>query len=109
MPLTFEQLTRNVQEWAAARGIYEHSSARAQLLKAISEMGELADAEIEDDGTAPSIGEDLALFERLAGGTPIHASPLEHQGFAMEHPRGRSRNFVGWWQFRELFEERSMA
>ena len=52
MPLTFEQLTRNVQEWAAARGIYEHSSARAQLLKAFSEMGELADAEIADDGTA---------------------------------------------------------
>lgn len=47
MPLTFEQLTRNVQEWAAARGIFEHSSARAQLLKAFSEMGELADAEIE--------------------------------------------------------------
>ena len=84
MPLTFEQLTRNVQEWAAARGIYARSNA-------------------------PSIGEDLALFERLAGGTPIHASPLEHQGFAMEHPRGRSRNFVGWWQFRDLFEERSMA
>ena len=54
MPLTFEQLTRNVQEWAAARGIYAHSSARAQLLKAFSEMGELADAEIEDDGTAAS-------------------------------------------------------
>ena len=52
MPLTFEQLTRNVQEWAAARGIYTHSNARAQLLKAFSEMGELADAEIEDDGTA---------------------------------------------------------
>ena len=52
MPLTFEQLTRNVQEWSAARGIYEHSSGRAQLLKAFSEMGELADAEIEDDGTA---------------------------------------------------------
>ena len=109
MPLTFEQLTRNVQEWAFERGIYEHSNARAQLLKAFSEMGELADAEIEDDGTAPSIGEDLALFERLAGGTPVHASPLEHQGFAMAHPRGRSRNFVGWWQFRDLFEERSMA
>ena len=64
---------------------------------------------LKHDGTAPSIGEDLALFERLAGGTPIHASPLEHQGVAMEHPRRRSRNFVGWRQFRELFEERSMA
>ena len=64
---------------------------------------------LKHDGTAPSIGDDLALFERLAGGTPIHASPLEHQGLAMEHPRRRSRNFVGWWQFRELFEERSMS
>lgn len=52
MPLTFEQLTRNVQEWAAARGIYAHSSARAQLLKAFSEMGELADAEVKGDGLA---------------------------------------------------------
>ena len=50
-----------------------------------------------------------ASVERLAGGTPIHASPLEHQGVAMEHPRRRSRNFVGWWQFRELFEERGEA
>ena len=52
MPLTFEQLTRNVQEWAAARGIYAPSNARAQLLKAFSEMGELADAEITWDGLA---------------------------------------------------------
>ena len=123
MPLTFEQLTRNVQEWAAARGIYEHSSARAQLLKAFSEMGELADAEIEDDGTAAAdaVGDvlvclinfcamsGLGITDCLAGGTPIHASPLEHQGLARKHPRRRSRNFVGWWQFRELFEARSMA
>ena len=52
MPLTFEQLAGNVQEWAAARGIYEHSTARAQLLKAFSEMGELADAEVKGDGLA---------------------------------------------------------
>ena len=42
MPLTFEQLTLNVESWASERG-----NARAQLLKAFSEMGELADAEIE--------------------------------------------------------------
>lgn len=47
MPLTFEQLTRNVQEWAAARGIYARSNARAHLLKAFSELGELADAELK--------------------------------------------------------------
>lgn len=64
---------------------------------------------LKHDGTAPSIGEDLALFERLAGGAPIHASPLEHQGFAMPVAGVRSRNFVGWWQFRELLEERGVA
>ena len=52
MPLTFEQLAGSVQEWAAARGIYAHSNARAQLLKAFSEMGELADAELKWDGLA---------------------------------------------------------
>lgn len=106
MPLTFEKLVLNVEAWAAERGIYKHSNARAQLLKAFSEVN---NRQLKHDGTAPSIGEDLALFERLAGGTPIHASPLEHQGAAREHPRRRSRNFVGWWRFRELFEERSMA
>lgn len=52
MPLTFEKLVLNVEAWAAARGIYEHSSARTQLLKAFSEMGELADAEIKWDDPA---------------------------------------------------------
>ena len=52
MPLTFEQLALNVEAWSTERGIYEHSNARAQLLKAFSEMGELADAEIKGDGLA---------------------------------------------------------
>ena len=52
MPLTFEKLVLNVEAWAAERGIYKHSSARAQLLKAFSEMGELADAEIKWDAPA---------------------------------------------------------
>lgn len=34
---------------------------------------------LNHDGSKPSIEKDLALYERLAGSTPIHASPLEHQ------------------------------
>lgn len=34
-----------VVNWSINRGIIQHSNARAQLLKAISEVGELADAE----------------------------------------------------------------
>ncbi len=47
--LTFEQFQTNVQEWSEARGIYEHSTALAQALKAVSEVGELADATIKND------------------------------------------------------------
>ena len=52
MPLTFEQLTGNIEAWAEERGICKHSNARAQLLKAFSEMGELADAELKWDAPA---------------------------------------------------------
>lgn len=50
--LTFEQFQTNVQEWSEARGIYEHSTALAQALKAVSEVGELADATIKNDRDA---------------------------------------------------------
>lgn len=43
---------QNVIAWAKARGIYEHSTIQAQVLKAVSEMGELADATIKGDRDA---------------------------------------------------------
>jgi len=43
----FEQFQQNVQRWATERGIYEHSTALAQALKAVSEVGELCDAVIK--------------------------------------------------------------
>lgn len=49
MTMTFEQFRTNVEAWADERGIYEHSSDSAQTLKAVSEMGELADAIIKQD------------------------------------------------------------
>lgn len=59
---------------------------------------------LKHDGTSPNLKEDLALFERLAGGVPIHASPLEHQAEALPDQFARSRNFSGWRQFREIWE-----
>lgn len=50
--MKFEQFQQNVQTWAAARGIYEHSAPLAQALKAVSEVGELADAVIKGDREA---------------------------------------------------------
>lgn len=42
--LQFSEFQANVMEWAAARKIYKNGTSIAQLLKAVSEMGELADA-----------------------------------------------------------------
>lgn len=47
--MNFEEFRSNVERWAAERGIYEHSTIQAQVLKAASEMGELADATIKGD------------------------------------------------------------
>lgn len=50
--LDWEDFVHNVQKWAKERGIYEHSTPEAQLLKTLSEIGELADAYIKDDCSA---------------------------------------------------------
>lgn len=63
------------------------------------------------DGAIPDISKDMALYERLVGSTPIHASPIEHQatpGFRESDGSWFNKrthgNFVGWVQFRKLFE-----
>ena len=39
----------NVIRWAEARKIIPHASASSQLMKAVTEMGELVDAELKDN------------------------------------------------------------
>lgn len=56
---------------------------------------------LNHDGSTPNAKNDLALFERLAGSEPIHASPLEH--VATPTYNGNT-NFVGWKQFRKVIE-----
>jgi len=65
------------------------------------------------DGSDTSVEKDLELFEKLAGSTPIHASPLEHQAtpdgfgnfFNMRWDFQESHgNFFGWSQHRKCFE-----
>lgn len=59
---------------------------------------------LKHDGDKPTEAEDLALFERLVGSAPIHASPTEHQAIALSDARERCRNFAGWQQFRVYVE-----
>lgn len=61
---TFMELVQQVETWASEKGIYEFSSPRAQLLKAFSEMGELADADIkcDKDSMADAVGDTLVCL-----------------------------------------------
>ena len=102
----------------------KHSSAEAWHLPYVSELERNAfanDAEtlcqisaarcarvsyLTHDGKAPNLSDDLNLFKRLVGGTPLHASPIEHQARPANSSLASSRNFRGWIQFREIFESR---
>jgi hypothetical protein len=53
------------------------------------------------DGKKTSIEEDLALYDKLMGGFPKHASPTEHQATPHEDANHQSGNFFGWEQFRK--------
>lgn len=72
MSVTFDDLERLVADWATARGILEHSTPQAQLLKTVSELGELADATVKGDGAGvvDGVGDvlvTLILYARLQG------------------------------------------
>lgn len=56
------------------------------------------------DGTAPYVGKDIKLHDRLVGSRPIHASPTEHAAIATNCTKFR-KNFRGWKQYREMVEE----
>ena len=66
--LTIEQNIARIQEWAGAVGIYEHSNPQAQALKAVSEMGEVADAIIKRDlaGLEDGIADVMVCLVNLA-------------------------------------------
>lgn len=69
------------------------------------------------DGQTPNCDKDLALYYRLMGMVPAHASPVEHQA-TPDQPYGDGSedrwyrpelhgNFKGWRQFRKMIELQS--
>lgn len=59
-----ETLLSLVTKWADDRGIIENSTPQAQLLKTVSELGELADATLKDDrdGIIDGLGDVLVTL-----------------------------------------------
>lgn len=63
------------------------------------------------DGRRPTVEEDLALYDRLVGSLPLHASPAEHQARpdiridgCWEHPELHG-NLEGYVQFRKTLPD----
>jgi hypothetical protein len=56
------------------------------------------------EGGRPSIFADLALYDRLVGSIPRHASPAEHQAMPDAQLRGEwvKRDLQGWQQYRKM-------
>lgn len=66
--MTLEDFKNNVEKWSEDRGIYAHSTVEAQALKAVSEMGELADAVIKSrtDDLEDAIGDVVVCLINVA-------------------------------------------
>lgn len=65
--MSWNMIELDVIRWAEARGIIANSDSKTQMLKAVSEMGELADAIIKRDRPAivDSIGDVLVCLINL--------------------------------------------
>jgi hypothetical protein len=68
--MNLEELVSNVVGWSILRGIFPNSTPQAQLLKCLSEVGELADATLKGDreGVEDGIGDTLVtliIYARL--------------------------------------------
>ncbi len=64
---------------------------------------------LNHDGSNVTIQQDLELYDRLVGATPIHASPAEHQAVAASDPDLRSGNFNGWVQYRQTLKDQKIT
>lgn len=66
--MSYEQTELLVVRWGEARGIIQNSDSKTQLLKAFSEMGELADAitKRDRDGIIDGIGDVLVCLTMVA-------------------------------------------
>ncbi len=71
-PVNYPELIAAVEAWAEARKITKHSTPQAQLMKTVSELGELADATLKSDkaGIVDGLGDvlvTLIIYARLQG------------------------------------------
>lgn len=66
---------------------------------------------LNHEGKKPTLEEDAALYDRLLGNVPIHASPAEHQACAVPsmYTKYQSGNFNGWIQYRKTLKNENIT
>lgn len=89
-----------------------HQAGEAAIKVSVARCARLSYLTFE--GKRSTIDEDLALYEKLIGSTPLHASPAEHQATPDKWITDRNGddgrwlwadqhgNFEGWRQFRKM-------
>lgn len=82
----------------------EKNSLKTSLLCKISTARCARVSYNKHDGSKPSAGEDLLLYEQLVGSRPLHASPAEHVAMASPLKDGLCGNLLTWMQYRKLLE-----
>lgn len=95
-------------------GFFKANPDNAVLLRKISAARCCRVSYLKHDGSTASIADDIALCDKLAGSTPIHASPFEHQATpdvyltnintGYWHKPKLHGNFIGWIQYRKEIE-----
>lgn len=80
----------------------ERATLRLPILLAVSAARCARVSYLKHDGTASSVAEDVRLFLRLVGSAPLHASPIEHQGYGAGG--ATSGNFKDFIQFRQVYK-----
>lgn len=83
---------------------FNHHSREFMILLKVSAARCARVSYLTHDGQEPSIEADLALYERLVGSTPLHASPVEHQATPDIDSPHLHGNFKDWMQFRKVLE-----
>lgn len=68
---------------------------------------------LKHDGTTSTLEEDLATYQKLMGGVPMHASPTEHQARAELRttqllPEQLRSNLRGWVQYRKTIDNNTV-
>jgi hypothetical protein len=109
------------QDWLMIGG--EEGVIDREALKVLIKLSVARCARVSyltQDGETPKLDADLALYEKLVGSEPLHASPAEHQATPDKlnlydgkywdwGQAGLHGNFKGWVQFRKTLKGEYVA